>query len=82
MSTIEDIEKLAAQVVKDALAPDTAITDRIDALKTLTPIYKLMKGKGDVEDDELGFADFTQAIRTAEETPNGGAKVRGRPGRS
>ena len=58
-------EGLGRSFPKDALEEATTVGERIDALKTLTPIYKLMKGKGDVEDDELGGVDQRSRCRDA-----------------
>lgn len=73
MSTKDDIEKLASRVVEDSLADDCPAARRIDALKTLTPIYTILTKAKAPRDDEDGltFEAFQEQIEEASsgETP-------------
>jgi len=76
MTILSDIEKLAAEVAKNALEQDTGIESRIDALKVLTPYYNaLKKAQGQTDPDppdQPTMAAFQDRLRQAEEKPNGG----------
>lgn len=81
MSTIDDIEKLASQVAKEAMAADVELVDRIEALKTLAPIFTaIVRAKGKEsdtsEDESSNFNGFRNQIGEAEQ--HGTAPVRSR----
>ena len=67
-----EMDKLAAQLARDANAAEKAFGDRIDAFKALMPYYAIqMKGAVKTEDDSLpNFDNFASTIH-ATETLNG-----------
>lgn len=55
----QELEKLAAQVVRECSSGEVSLPDKIDALKTLTSVYvALEKFPGD---DEVGDGEFNFA---------------------
>ncbi len=78
-NTIKSIETLAQLVVTDASKEDVKLDQRIEALKTLAPIYTAMRRhqeKGDGEPTENDFNGFRQQIDAAGEPTNGTPKLR------
>jgi len=72
MSTLADIEKLVKKVVSGALEESIPFTDRVDALKVLTPYFTAMrKDQGREEPTEGTMMDFAKALQ--EKEPNGGS---------
>lgn len=64
-----EMDKLAAQLAKDANMAEKNFSDRLDAFKALMPYYALLlKNKGkDVDDDGLpSFDQFTSQIHATE----------------
>ena len=61
---IDEMEQLAAEIAKEARQAATAIGDKIDAFKALTPIYlQKVKNKPDGDDDGLPtFDNFQEKI--------------------
>jgi hypothetical protein len=83
--TITSIEELARLIVKDASGEDVKLDQRIEALKTLAPIYTAMRRhheKGDGEEKDDDFNGFRSAIKEADHqtgTSNGNpTKLRSR----
>jgi len=82
----DEMDKLAAQLAKDANMAEKNFGDRLDAFKVLMPYYALLlknRGKSDEDDDGLPtFDNFQNAISQAE-NGNGADEpgVRGHPGR-
>jgi hypothetical protein len=61
----DEMDKLAAQLAKDANMAEKAFGDRLDAFKVLMPYYALLKknaGKDDPDDDQPNFDNFTSKI--------------------
>jgi hypothetical protein len=62
----DEMDKLAAQLAKDANMVEKNFGDRLDAFKALMPYYALLKknaGKGDDADDDLpNFDNFNSKI--------------------
>jgi hypothetical protein len=87
MSTfLDDIEKLAADVAKEALDSKT-LQEKMDALKLLQPYYAILKkGKGassDDADDEPTMDDIRRGLRVVVQEPaDGGVKATGRRNRN
>ena len=79
---LDEYEKLATEIAKQAREAATVFADRIDALKALTPFYvQKMKGKKPGSDDEdfPNFDTFQNAIHASETTDgNDESGVRGR----
>lgn len=70
---VNEYELLAAEIAKSLREAATALGDRIDGFKALTPFYlQKMKGKknDDPDDDLPNFDNFTANIH-ATETTNG-----------
>ena len=66
---IKSIETLAQLVVADASKEDVKLDQRIEALKTLAPIYTAMRRhheKGDGEEKDDDFNGFRSAIKEAD----------------
>jgi hypothetical protein len=83
---LTEYEALATQVAEEARMASTALGDRIDALKALTPFYvQKMKGMKPVSETD-GFPNFDsfQSSIHATETTDGddepGLRGRGRNG--
>ena len=66
----DEMDKLAAQLAKDANLAEKAFGDRLDAFKALMPYYALLlKNKGGDKPDEdalPNFDDFTSHIHASE----------------
>ena len=65
----DEMDKLAAEIAREAGQDVKAFGDRIDAFKALMPYYAIqMKNRGkDVEDDDLPtFDSFTRQIHATE----------------
>lgn len=79
---LEEIEKLAGQVVKKALSDDIPMQEKMDALKLLTPYYTaLKKAKTRLDeppDGEPTMADMRAQLHDAEEPVDGGIEASGR----
>lgn len=62
----DEMDKLAAQLAKDANAAEKAFGDRLDAFKVLMPYYAVqMKNKGndpDSDEDLPNFDNFNRNI--------------------
>ena len=62
----DEMDRLAAQLAKDANLAEKAFGDRLDAFKALMPYYTLLfksKGKNDNDDDNLpNFDNFNSKI--------------------
>ena len=71
---LTEYESLAAEIAKELRNAATALGDRIDGFKALTPFY-LQKTKGkkneEVDDGLPNFNDFQSSIHTTEQ-PDGG----------
>jgi len=79
----DEMDKLAAELAKNANMAATSFGDRLDAFKALMPYYAIqMKQKGsDEPDDGLpNFENFTSQIH-ATENDDGGDKPRVRNSR-
>lgn len=79
--TTTKIEELAQLVVTDASKPDVKLAERIEALKTLAPIYTALRRHQDKDDgdkDDNDFNSLRENIAAAQEPANGSAKVRHR----
>ena len=64
MSTLEDIEKLVEQVAQEARKKEVPFTDRVDALKVLTPYFTAMrKDQGRDDDTEGTMLEFAEAMK-------------------
>jgi len=65
-----EMDKLAAQLAKDANMVEKAFGDRLDAFKALMPYYALLlknKGKDDTDEGDLpNFENFTASIHNTE----------------
>jgi hypothetical protein len=62
----DEMDKLAAQLAKDANLTEKAFGDRLDAFKALMPYYAFKiknKGKDDSDDDLPNFDNFTRDIQ-------------------
>jgi len=82
--TIKSIEELARLIVKDASADDVKLDQRVEALKTLAPIYTAMRRhheKGDGEDKDDDFNGFRKQIGEAEQGVSDGTGTKVRSGR-
>ncbi len=79
---LTEYEALATQVAEEARMASTALGDRIDALKALTPFYvQKMKGMKPVEDRDPfpNFDSFQSAIHATEQDDgNDEPGIRGR----
>ncbi len=79
---LTEYEALATEVAAEARRLDTALGDRIDALKALTPFYvQKMKGMKQVPDNDPfpNFDSFQNAIHATEhDDGNDEPGVRGR----
>ena len=66
---LDEYEKLAASIATEANMAATALGDKIDALKALTPFYvQKMKNMKPVEDaDTLNFDSFVSSIHATEQ---------------
>ena len=66
----DEMDKLAAQLAKDANLAEKAFGDRLDAFKALMPYYALLlKNKGGDKPDEdalPNFDNFTASIHNTE----------------
>lgn len=62
----DEMDKLAAQLAKDANMAEKNFGDRLDAFKALMPYYALLKknaGKNDdTDDDQPNFDNFNSKI--------------------
>ena len=61
----DEMDKLAAQLAKDANMAEKAFGDRLDAFQALMPYYALLmknKGKDDGDDDLPNFETFNTKI--------------------
>ncbi len=80
MTTLSEIEKLVSKVAQEALqdnADGLSLSDKVEALKVLTPYYLSLKKDNKPEDDETGtMADFATAMKEPH-----ASKVRGHRGR-
>ena len=75
MSTLNDIENLVKKVASGALGEEVPFTDRVDALKVLTPYYTaLRKDHGRDDSTEGTMVDFAKALQGE---PHAGSQVRG-----
>lgn len=75
-STITSIEELARLIVKDASEPNVKLDQRVEALKTLAPIYTALRRhqeKNDGEDKDDDFNGFRKQIGEAD---GNGSQVR------
>jgi len=73
MSTCQDIEKLAAAVCADVMKDSTNLAQRLDALKTLMPMYTILtkvKGKEPATDAEFSFGKFREDLEDGMEARN------------
>ena len=64
-----EMDKLAAQLAKDANMSEKNFGDRLDAFKALMPYYALLlknKSKGEDDDDLPTFAEFTSQIHASD----------------
>jgi len=64
-----EMDKLAAQLAKDANLAEKNFGDRLDAFKALMPYYTLLfkaKGKSDPDDGLPTFDDFARGIHGTE----------------
>ncbi len=71
----DEMDKLAAEIAKEAGGDAKAFNDRIDAFKALMPYYALqMKNRGkDVDEDDLPtFDSFTRQIHATESSDGEG----------
>ena len=71
---LDDIEKVVADVAKQAASNGTSIQDKMDALKLLQPFYiELRKSKGRSEPDssegEPTMGDLQSRLRLVEQEP-------------
>lgn len=70
---IENIEQLVAQVAKAAVSGSLDVTQKLDALKLLTPYYavlKRQKGRQDESpsaEDEPSMGELRQRLRLVEQ---------------
>jgi len=77
MTTLQDIEQLVATTAKQALAKETPIQSRIEALKVIAPYYLALK-KADLQvPDESGDEPTIEHLRDQmkaadQEVGNGG----------
>ena len=65
----DEMDKLAAQLAKDANADEKNFGDRLDAFKVLMPYYALHKknaSKAEPDDDLPNFDNFTSQIHASE----------------
>jgi len=74
---LEDIEKLVAEVAKEAASDSMTMHEKLDALKLLTPYYAVLKkAKGKLDDDpsEGGqtMGDMRERLRVVEQEPTDG----------
>ena len=82
MTLREDLDKLASELAKRAMATDAAIAETTDALKVLTGYYALvLKERKDEPADDTTAFDFSKGIQVPEEHANGEARVPSRRGR-
>lgn len=81
MSLREDLDKLASELAKRAMASDAALAESTDALKVLTGYYALLLKNKEQPEDESDAFDFSKGIQVLEEHANGEARVPGRRGR-
>lgn len=85
---LEDIEKLVADVAKEASSGNKTIEEKMDALKLLQPYYAVLKkakGKSDDEqsDDEPTMGEMQRRLRVVEQEPtDGGIETSSRRPRS
>ena len=64
MAAINEIEKLVNKIAKAALADDISLTERVDALKVLTPYYVALKKDRTLDEDgETTMVDLAQAMQ-------------------
>lgn len=75
--TLADIEKLVAEVAKKAVSSETSLSDKLDALKLLTPYYAVLKkakGKSDDDSSQDGpsMGDMRNSLRVIEQEPDDG----------
>jgi hypothetical protein len=79
-----EINKLAKEIAKKAMASDVPLADMTEALKILATWHAILlkyKQKQDDGDGSPTFEDFTEQLKTVEASPNGSSpKVRGRRG--
>lgn len=79
--TLADIEKLVAEVAKDAVSASKTLQEKMDALKLLQPYYAIMKKakpRPDDDDalDEPTMGDMRDKLRLIEqETDDGGVET-------
>jgi hypothetical protein len=79
MTLRSELDKLATEIAKNASLDATSLTEKVDAIKALTPYYALtqkLKGKSE-DDDEDGntFEAFSDEIANAQEPRNGRTKA-------
>ncbi len=84
--TLQDIEKLVAEVAKKAALGEKIPEQQIDALKLLQPYYAVLKkAKGKLDDDssEGGqtMGAMRERLRIIEEPADGGIKTASRRSR-
>lgn len=76
MKALDDIEKLVAEVAREAASGNMGIHEKMDALKLLQPYYATMKkAKSRADDDpsgeELTMSTIQQRVAGAEEQDDG-----------
>jgi hypothetical protein len=75
MSTLADIERLVKQVAHEAQQDGVPFTDRVDALKVLTPYFTAFrKDQGKDDPTEGTMLDFAKALQGE---PDAGTEIRG-----
>ena len=75
---IDEMDKLAAALAKDANMAEKNFGDRLDAFKAMMPYYTLLsKNRGkDEPDDGLTFDNFQAAIHNAENSTGAAGTLR------
>jgi hypothetical protein len=80
-SVVDDIEKLVADVAKEALSSKTSLQEKMDALKLLAPYYTALKKKGKTDDetsDEPTMGELRNRLRVVEESADDGIETAAR----
>jgi hypothetical protein len=76
-TVVDDIEKLVADVAKEALSGNKNLQEKMDALKLLAPYYTALKKKGKTDDeasDEPTMGELRNRLRLVEEPADDGSE--------